>query len=330
MNGYIKEANRGGVHNRLYLDSSVRKKKQDNIEKQISITTDSTQKPRQRIEDLLLQKYAKSQAKINTLRTKQQIQEVQQLKPAPKINRISKQIVELREGIHNDSISLYTTKLLSGSRSASAIRIPPKQSFLSLMDLKMSEITGNCSGLIKVQENEESFDQEVNTITREFAMLKNTGQTEKDRELNDIREALFSKIREKETPKVKADVLNMNVLERNNYWLKEKNEKLNNKKEILNKQETIGCTFSPRLTPRIDLTHDNRKPSMPVANSYSQKYLNKPNCVKPKDDIQGKVEKNGIEKIMMYKSLSPHERTLSQGQSMTSLYKAKPLASYKK
>lgn len=330
MNGYTKEANRGSVHNRLYLDSAVRKKKQDNIEKQISITTESTTKPRIKIEDLLLQKYAKSQAKISTLRTKQQIQEVQQLKPAPKINKISKQIVELREGVHNDSISLYTTKLLSGSRSASAIRMPPKQSFLSLMDLKMSEITGNCSGLIKVQENDESFDQEVKIIAREFAMLKSTGQSEKDRELNDIREALFSKIKEKEPPKAKADVLNMNVLERNNYWLKEKNEKLSNKKEILTKQETVGCTFSPRLTPRIDLGHDSRKPSIPIVNSYSQKYLNKPSFMKPKEDVQSKVEKSGIGRIMMYKSLSPHERTLSQGQSLTLLYKAKPLASQKK
>jgi hypothetical protein len=307
----------------------VRKKKQEILERKSSIITEPIHKARTPIENMLLQKHAKSQAKINNLRNKQQIKETEDLKPVPKINKISKQIVEMREKGHSDSVSLYTAKLLSGSRSSSSIRIVPKQGFLSLIDLKVPEAPRKGFETVTNRKQDKTFEQDdEKIIAHDFAMLKEPRGSEKGKVLQDLRESVFSKYNVAEPAKPMANILQMSVLDRNDLWLKSKNDKLTSQKEAQTKQETTNCTFSPRLKPRVSSTHDPR-PATALINSYSQQSLTKPSQQKPQSTPQNSIEKPDPTKIMLYKSLSPHQRTFSQGQGMSLLYKSRPLVSHK-
>ena len=225
MNGYIKESNRGGVYNRLYLDSTVRKKKQEIIEKVTSIITDSNQKSRNKIENILLQKQAKSQAKINNMRAKQQLKEINEVKSVPRINKISKELIGLREGILSNPISLYTAKLLNSNRSILKQITTPKQSFLSLVDLDQSlgkEFYNHNSQLYKEESSQlVQHSQNNNKSIQDFAALRNHNANEsstlQDKEIEDLRQAVFNRCKVMEHEEPQADLLKMDVLERSNY-----------------------------------------------------------------------------------------------------------------
>jgi hypothetical protein len=346
MNGYIKESNRGGVYNRLYLDSTVRKKKQEIINKQSVFITDSNSKPRattenllvqkqarpslgldkNKIENLLMQKYAKTVAKIDNMRTKQQIKEAQELKSGPQINKISKEIAEFREGSASDHISLYTARLLNSSRSASGLKIVPKQSFLSLIDL---ENGGNCFKNVdpQPQEKNQFFIEEKIKANRELAASRIKASRQNEQNINELRQAAFSKYKTLE-PEEPVDILKMSVLERSNHWIKNKEIKLKQKEENKTAQETSGCTFSPRLTPRLNLNSvSTRHPS--TNNSYSSRYASKPavrpSSTKKADERTFYLPEN---RPITMQSLSPYQRTLSLGQTQL-LQNLKPMISYK-
>jgi hypothetical protein len=318
MNGYIKESYQGGVYNRLYLDSKVRKTKQDNLDR-VS-TPQSSLRPT--VETLLLQKHAKSQAKLATLRHQQQLKEVDQLKPVPKINKISKQIVGVKEGFLSSSISLYTAKLMNSSRSASTIRAPPKQSFLSLAELEES---GDYRGVIRVKE--EPVVEKEEFRMQEFAVLRRDEDENKEKDLQELRKAVFERCKLAEPMDPNPAFLSMSVVDRNTHWLKSRDSRLSLKKELQKKQETSNCTFSPKLTPRIEAPASQPKPP-PQSFSYLSKYTSRPS--KPPaaktDSVNAPLSKP--KPSLLYKSLSPHERTLSQGSSLSLLSKARPMLPY--
>ena len=331
MNGYIKECNRGGVYNRLVLDSAVRKKKQDNIERQVSIKTDSASKPRTKIENILMQKHAKSQAKINSMRVKQQLKESQGLKSVPKINKISKEIAELLDGTSSDPISLYTAKLLNASKSTSGAKLLPKQSFLSLLDLEEGKPNRPNSQILREQYDQFLPQEQKSMIIPEYAAIKfkesKEQATERDKEIEELRQAVFNRCKVMEPEEPPVEILKMSVIDRNAHWLQTKNNRLKKQKELQSNKETIGCTFSPRLTPRLNLTRDSRR-NQSINNSYSTKNTYKV----PSTSGQKKeqlVSQKSESKTLLYKALSPHERTLSQGRGSTLLSHARPMVSYK-
>lgn len=329
MYGYIKESNHGGVYSRLYLDSTVRKKKQANIEKLSTLTADTSLKSRNRVENTLMLKHAKSQAKISTMRYKQQLKETEGVTAIPKINKISKEIVQLREGGANEPVSLYTTKLLNASRSSSTLKITPKQSFLSLVELKQAGESGKNKRLIKLVEVQEPEEPEY--APREYAAVQalKKPSNKNDEEIQKIRKAVFEKCKAPEPPPEKKSLLSMSVLERNTQWLEKKNLRISQQKEVNLLQETSGCTFSPRLTPRIDISFDTRIKNQSICSSYTEKYLG-PAAVpsKPAQRQETSVGRREGQKSLLYKAISPHERNFSQGNSMKLLQNAKVMVSY--
>ena len=332
MNGYIKETNRGGVYNRLYLDSTVRKKKQENLNKDTLV--DSVFKPR--IENVLMQKHAFSQAKISTLRAKQQIKEIQELKRVPSINKISKEIVDAKKGNFNGTVSNYASRLLAGSKLSE--KIIPKQSFLSLLDLEKEDFLKN--GL-----NFESFSEQKTINSKDQSFIKdlvikknlknqvfseeslNNCKNSKNEELQKLRKAVVDrcKIFEIEKP---VEILKMSVVDRNTHWLSEKNMKLQQKMNQKTAKETLGCTFSPELTPRIQILQKNLQKHQ-INNSYSSKHSEKPvfNLSLSKKPAKQEV---CVQKkpSFLYQSLSPHQRFISRSHTSL-LTNSKPMVSYK-
>lgn len=332
MNGYIKESNRGGVYNRLFLDSTVRKKKQDTLSIQTLAKPDPTPKPRNKIENVLLQKHAKSQAKINTMRVKQQKKETEQLKSIPQINKISKQLTDIREGNLSESISLYTARILNASKSSGA-KLPPKQSFLSLIDLDQGEkaILRQNWQLLKEEYDESILREQNSTRNPGYAVLKTTEKpSEKDLEIEELRQAVLARCNVMEHEEPPVELLKMSVLDRGTYWLNAKKNRLKQQEEIKLTQETLGCTFSPRLTPRLRTTQGLKKTAESVNTTYSAKHSYKVNRTASvqKKELQSPPSQTD-NKMMLYKSLSPHERRLSQGQDSSLLLKARPMVSYR-
>jgi hypothetical protein len=327
MKGYIKETHQGGVYSRLYLDSTVRKKKQDNIEKQGTSAVETIARVRKKIENTLLLKHAKSQAKLNSLRYKQQVKETEGITGVPRINRISKEIVQIKEG-GQESVSLYTTKLLNTSRSSSTLRMTPKQSFLSLLDLKQANDSGKSKKVIRLVEEVKHEEERLPPEYAAVQIMKGKYQAAEE-DIQNIRSQVFEKCKMSEPVVVKKSLLNMDVLERNMFWLESKKSRISQQKEEKAVQETLGCTFTPRLVGRLDTSVDSRKKQMSIVNSYSERHLNlnsshsKMTCKAETPVIRG-VEK----KAAGYKAISPHERSFSHGGSLKLLQNARPMAPY--
>ncbi|OMJ75560.1 hypothetical protein SteCoe_25294 [Stentor coeruleus] len=92
-----------------------------------------------RVEAVLLLKHARSQAKITALRVKKQANETKSLRPAPKINKVSKQIIEIKEGKWDSTLNSYANSIVAGTKSSKCFIMHPKHSFLSLADLEVQE-----------------------------------------------------------------------------------------------------------------------------------------------------------------------------------------------
>ena len=327
MKGYIKESYQGGVYSRLYLDSTVRKRKQENISKQSSGPIEIISRARTKIENTLMLKHAKSQAKINTLRYKQQLKETEGITSVPKINKISREIVQIKEGT-SEAVSLYTTKLLNSSRSSSAIKMTPKQSFLSLIDLKQAAEPGGKRKVIRVVEEEKV---EEDYVPKEYAAVQiSKGKFRADEEeIENIRKQVFDKCKVPEPLPVKKSMLSMSVIERNQQWLETKKLRIDKQKEENVMKETDGCTFSPRLNDRINTSVDSRKKSLSFLTSYTERYMNASQAsVTAGKKSETPVVKDTRSKATLYKAISPHERTFSQGGSLKLLQGAKLMASY--
>ena len=327
MQGYIKESYQGGVYSRLYLDSAVRKRKQENISKQSSAAIETISKARTKIENTLMLKHAKSQAKINSLRYKQQLKETEGITGVPKINRVSQEIIHIKEGT-SDHVSLYTTKLMNSSRSSSAIKMMPKQSFLSLIDLKQAAEPGGRKKVIRLVEEEKV---EEDYAPKEYAAVQimNGNFRAGEEEIENIRRQVFDKCKLPEPLPVKKSMLSMSVLERNQQWLETRKIRIDKQKEENSLKETSGCTFSPRLNDRINTSVDSRKKSLSFLNSYTERYMNSSQAnLNLGKKSETPVAKEVKSKATLYKAISPHERTFSQGGSLKLLQGAKLMAPY--
>ncbi|CAG9316053.1 unnamed protein product [Blepharisma stoltei] len=83
---------------RLYQDSSIRQKNHDILSySNANKPKKSSRKTDMKVEDLLLQKYKQHQIKIHQQMLKAKSDELKELKPAPDINPVSKELAKLRE-----------------------------------------------------------------------------------------------------------------------------------------------------------------------------------------------------------------------------------------
>lgn len=286
----------------------------------------STYTPEIRIEQQLLRKYAKSQARLSAQRLNKQRQEARSMQPAPKINKTSKEIAELLEGKGENTASGYATQIVSSCRSSVGFFMHPKHSFISLADLSdepkhrkaesQQEIHLNLSIIkeqIKNPAKKNSQDPKIVERTRLEELKKIMACRKAVEELEGCGEPLYE----------------MGILERNQFWLDRKNQRIQIKQEEKILEESKSCTFAPMLAPRINCSKWSR-PSSQNSNSYAGKY-------KKKDVMSSTLQrpsKKSADKppkapASLYKALSPHCKIIRQPTGSTLLKNAVPMLPYK-
>lgn len=116
-----------------------------------------------RVEAVLLLKHARSQAKITALRVKKQANETKSLRPAPQINKVSKQIMDIKEGKGDSTLNSYANSIVARTKSSICFMMHPKHSFLSLVDLDVQEnkdLSEQSSCFHIKKHSEDTFSQE--------------------------------------------------------------------------------------------------------------------------------------------------------------------------
>lgn len=75
-------------------------------------------------------------------------------------------------------------------------------------------------------------------------------------------------------PEEPPDILEMNVLERNSYWLQAKMQKIESQRKAKQDKELDGCTFKPTLNTqrlRIPVSMRSKSPNASYTNQYARK-----------------------------------------------------------
>jgi hypothetical protein len=281
---------------------------------------------RSKAETVLVQKGSN---KIDMMRLKQYANDMKNIRMVPKISLISQQIIDLKEGKPNKSASKYAKTIVNTSRSSAGFQMHPKQTFLSIANLENSnQATGN------LQIDKKAFNKTLSAT--KFGLkdkslknfIKDDGKELKHATIEELKSALMRRKKFVEPEQNTADILAMTVLQRNDFWLTERNKKIQMEKEIKDKLEAETCPFSPRLVPRVCLNkiYKNRQ----AKNfSYSQKYAQKtdlePNLLKKQEP---KVSEKEPAKYTVYKPITPHKKSISQDFSNL-LKKSVPMIPYK-
>ena len=216
------------VHDRLYMESSKRNHK-SKFNQSASCSTVRFASPGKsvegRIEDSLMQKLLVSKNNLNKLRVKYQNEELREMRSVPKINDLSRIIAAQSEGKLKDVKNRYIASILSNSRF---VKLNESRSDRKVKKAMIKLGSETCEILADM-----SFDAK-----REY--------------LNSLRQAvqLRAAVLQPEEP---PNLLEMDVIDRGNYWHDSKQKKL----ELLKKQvEDKGmkmCTFKPVLTPRLKI-----------------------------------------------------------------------------
>lgn len=287
----------------------------------------SSYTPEIRIEQQLLTKYAKSQAKLSVQRLKKQRQEAKSLQEVPKINQTSKDIAKILEGKADNTISGYASQIVSSCRSSAGFQMHPKYSFISLADLSEEPVQRhrkteshqfirlNLSSIKEKQENE----KKINNDPRE---------QERNR-MKDLKKLMAGRKNSEEADNYNEPLYEMGILERNQFWLDRKNQRIQIKKEEKIVEESKTCTFTPALAPRINYNKWSR-PNSQNSNSYAEKHKKKETMSSTLQKPQIKpAEKPPKAPNSLYKALSPHNKPIRQQASLSLLKNAVPMIPYK-
>ena len=137
-------------------------------------------------------------------------------------------------------------------------------------------------------------------------------------------------------PEEPPDILEMNVLDRNTYWLQVRKQKIDGKRQELKDKELDGCTFKPVLNiPRLKTPISQRSKSPNT--SYSIQYMRRRNF---RSNSTGKLSSRSTPKASSRDStmayipaqLSPknHQIAYKAGFNISSfLNRAQPVVDYK-
>ncbi|CAG9319601.1 unnamed protein product [Blepharisma stoltei] len=190
------------------------------------------------------------------------------------IPRIS---VSLRPGSSCDCIKPNKLDLTSESFRKSTSTASSEKPVEDMLFAKQAEYKAKLNSKILEKEWQEGFElrdkPKINPTSKTIAgkrevrekviEKKNKEKTEYDRRqsfraisslvsLESIKKSLDSRISLiHEEPVPKKQYSKMSVTERNQYWLEEKQKKIENQRKETEEQELMGCTFHPELTPRI-------------------------------------------------------------------------------
>ncbi|OMJ66472.1 hypothetical protein SteCoe_36658 [Stentor coeruleus] len=157
------------------------------------------------------------------------------------------------------------TKRSTKSFNSSSPKFIPLQAYVSIKDLEK-----------RLKNSYQEKKSPKNVLSKN---LKRNESFEKNNASLEIIQKLRQEVRKKMCflePQEPPDFLEMNALDRNNYWLKAKKQKIEEQRKAKKDKELDGCTFRPVISsPRIK-TPVNKRSESPN-NSYLMQYEKKRN-----------------------------------------------------
>lgn len=237
------------VFDRLYQESDIRRRNKDVH----TLSSPKFHRPRTSLdyqgadkEDIaqaLQRKHAESQARLARLRAERDCEEAAQMQPAPRINPNSKEILEKAKRTQA-KLAPQTPDRYNSSRS-SLSRAGPNQSQQGGLTDSVSEVRLRIPQL-KTQEN--SHSTVLRLLEQRRQSRKQPSQdSSKDDYIKFIRGAVQARSHILEHEEPPPDLLEMNVIDRNNYWMRQKEAKIEAARENKKVSEIDGCTFRPNL-----------------------------------------------------------------------------------
>ena len=249
------------VYDRLYLDFSKRA-----IESKSMLNSSSVLNPSRsvttlvRIEDSLMQKHIAAKSKLKVLKARYQAEEMKEVHPVPEINPISRILASKQQDKSRETKSAYIKSILSTSRFSKSNR-EQSSCYVKTATIRLDDLDLRPNLCKTPQSN--SVIQEKNLYL------------EKLRNAVILRENVLE-------PEEPPNLLEMDVVNRGKYWNTLKRKHLQEIEQEMTERGMEGCTFSPALTPRMNISRRkwaNASRSTPRANSvntsYSQIFLNK-------------------------------------------------------
>ena len=237
--------------------SNVKQSSLFNISQSSSNSSRQLSSPRSRtIEELLRQKYNPTSniSKENSF-------SMQQSSPALHLEQVLAK-------------SRFTKRSTDSVASSSTPRFLPREVQVSIRDLEQ-----------KIREKERGTSKETQSEKRPEprGLLAKTVENSQHKEVPKHSMELIQRLREEVRnrsgflePEEPPDLLEMNVLDRNTYWLQVRKQKINEKLKQKQDKELDGCTFKPILNiPRLRTPISQRSKSPNT--SYSIQYMRKKN-----------------------------------------------------
>ena len=231
-------------------------------------------RPRYRIEDELILKHKALQRKIDALKVRRYKEEIQHNQSAPTINLRSSRLARRSEKSTNLSSSHLdlTHELLHNSRFFR------RKAKISLIELSksLSQTT-----LAKPQLKNSANSPLPKSLTSSDTLIKFPSLLQVSKQLAEskssstilTRNKLLASLREETTIRGFAnepeEPPSMLIHERNQIWLKKKNEKISEMREKQENKNLFGCTFKPALQDKRIASLNNSLRSSSAASSYA-------------------------------------------------------------
>lgn len=195
---------------------------------------------------------------------------------------ISSPAAHLEHVLANSRFAKRSTESATSANSATP-RFMPKQAQVSIKDLEKR---------LKDSNQGRSVTQKI--PPKEQTNLERPGVT---RASLDLIQKLRQEVRNRSNflePEEPPDLLEMNVLERNAYWLQAKKQKIEEQRRANKDKELDGCTFKPVISTNRMRTPISRRSKSPNT-SYSVQYERKRNY---RSNSVGKLSSRSTPKLM--------------------------------
>ena len=289
-----------------------------------------------RVEESLMQRYRQSQSRLAVLKAQVQAQELRELRPAPSINPTSRKIAQ-------NSASLLPSKGKSGPARASN-RTNSQETEQSVAKTEPNRVLSPPPPL----ELRCHVSLTSGTISPVCPALRTTEEPSSSASIESLRTQVKAKYSEAGQLEPPPDMLEMAVLERQDYFVQRKAARLREQRERKEVEEVRDCTFRPALTPRrsrsVTSQHSNR-PSRSVSadrikSSYYERYIYtkalkdqgfSQTLPKHQASISGEESKREVRKVA-YQPLSPVGVRVGfkSGLNLTEfLSNARPMVNYR-
>ncbi|OMJ86197.1 hypothetical protein SteCoe_12334 [Stentor coeruleus] len=286
----IKPPSKALIHERLFKESILCQKLSTPYQKKLEAQKSEPLRNGQKIEDALIQSKHKSKAEILQLKKKYQSEELKSLQKVPKINENSKLLASRTSSFLTDIKSAYLKSIITSSRPSRITlnqhsrTIKTARICLDDLDLRPSYCkTPHAYKVIPTKERP----IHIQTLTKNY-----------------------------ESPQSPVNLLNMDTLSRNQYWIQLKAQHLEKiQKEVFDKT-TKECLFSPKLVPRINISCITPQPKSFNISPIRQKYSirgsqNSSPMLSPSSGFNSKISSLREKfEINCYGSLSPHRKKI--------------------